>query len=165
MGLRLDPHTKYYLVPFCVERNVRWLKKIHYVLQEENCRSSSSSDSNPSLLRGEEGRENLPFTSCLSSHCICLWGTWNLHFICAGVVQETSQTAEVLSKRQTAGTVKWSLSLRFGWFVDKIWERLNLESGWERLQARARCNENRHFTFSAHCPVTDAAQRSLALPM
>lgn len=60
MGLRLNPHTKYYLIPFCVERNVRRFKKSHYVLQEENCRGSSSSDSNPAFLTGGEGWGNLP---------------------------------------------------------------------------------------------------------
>lgn len=59
MGLRVNPHTKYYLIPFCVERNVRRFKKSHYMLQEENCRGPPSSDSSPAFLMGRERRENL----------------------------------------------------------------------------------------------------------
>lgn len=42
--------------------------------------------------------------------------------------------------REVIAVVSWL-------FVDKVWERLNLEYGWERLQARARRNGKGHITF------------------
>lgn len=165
MALRLNPHTQHFLVPFCVERNVRWIKESHYVLQK--VLKLVQLRQQPRFVNAESGTaeaSRAPVTSFSPEIFI---------FTCAGVLQGTPRATEGLSKRRTARTVKGPLSLRLSWVVGNTWEPES--RAWEMLRARARRTEERpvtagherspsaHAASASNCPTNEERICSFAL--